>query len=153
MNFHQQWLVRKYATIWRIRIIEKKKTYKAFNLIDYSTWVRAIDVYDGDTCKVLMNHRGQIDVWTIRMNGYDSPEMRPLKSNPNREKEKEAAKKAREALLTHFDHHVFIKIVGFDKYGRLLVEAYKGTLHINQWMIDNGYGYEYAGGKKMAYDK
>jgi len=26
-------------------------------------------------------------------------------------------------------------------------------LHINQWMIDNGYGYEYAGGKKMTYDK
>lgn len=151
-NLRQQWLARKYATIWRINITARKKTYKPFNLIDYSTWVRVVDVYDGDTCKVLMNYRGKIDLWTVRMNGYDSPEIKPLKSHPNREKEKEAAKKSRQALMTHFTNHIFIKILGFDKYGRLLVDAYNGTIHINQWMIDNGYGYEYNGGKKKTFD-
>ena len=152
-NLRQQWLSRKYATIWRINIIARKKTYKPFNLIDYSSWVRVVDVYDGDTCKVLMNYRGQIDLWTVRMNGYDCPEIKPLKSHPNREKEKEAAKKSRDALMTHFTNHIFVKIAGFDKYGRLLVDAYNGKTHINQWMIDNGYGYEYIGGKKQIFNK
>jgi endonuclease YncB( thermonuclease family) len=149
-----QWLARKYATIWRIKMIEKKKTYKPFNLIDYSTWVRVVDVYDGDTCKVLMNYRGHIDQWTVRMNGYDSPEMKPPKTNQNREKEKEAAKKAKEALITHFtNNYIFIKIVGFDKYGRLLVEAYNGHVHINKSMIQSGHGYSYDGGKKKNYNE
>ena len=149
-----EWLARKYATIWRLKLIEKKKTYKPFNLINYSTWVRVADVYDGDTCKVIMNYRGHIDQWTVRMNGYDSPEMKPPKTNPNREKEKEAAKKAREALMTHFNtNYIFIKIVGFDKYGRLLVEAYNGHVHINKSMIQSGHGYTYDGGKKKNYNE
>jgi len=149
ISCRSKWLAKKYSTIWRMKVIENKKTYKAFNLIDYSTWVRVIEVYDGDTIKILMNYRGFIDLWTLRMNGYDSPEMKPLKSNPNRDKEKEAAKKSKEALMSHFTKHIFIKIVGFDKYGRLLAEAYNGKIHINKWMIDNGFGYAYDGGKKQ----
>lgn len=149
----QKWLARKYATIWRLKVIEKLKKYTQFNLIDYSTWVRVVDVYDGDTFKVIMSYRGYVNQWTVRMNGYDSPEMKPLKSNPNRDKEKEAAKKAREALITQFKNNIFIRIVGFDKYGRLLVEAYNGKTHINNWMIQNGYGYPYDGGKKKAFSE
>jgi endonuclease YncB( thermonuclease family) len=85
------------------------------------------------------------------MNGYDSPEIKPAKNNPNRDKEKEAAKKSKEALMTHFKKHIFIKIIGFDKYGRVLAEAYNGKVHINKWMIDNGYGYAYDGGKKKIF--
>ena len=36
----------------------------------------------------------------------------------------------------------------FDKYGRILVKVYKNDIYINQWMIDNGYVYEYFGGIK-----
>jgi endonuclease YncB( thermonuclease family) len=145
------WLSKKYATIWRLRIAERKKTFQAFNLIDTTTWVRVIDVYDGDTFKALMNYRGKIDLWTFRMNGYDSPEMKPAKSNPNREKEKEAAKKSRDALMSFCQNCIFIRIVGFDKYGRVLTEAYNGKIHINKWMIDKGFGYAYDGGKKQTF--
>jgi endonuclease YncB( thermonuclease family) len=151
LTLRSAWLAKKYAIIWRIKVIENKKMYKPFNLVDYCTWVRVIDVYDGDTIKVLMNYRGYIDQWTIRMNGYDSPEIKPAKNNPNRDKEKEAAKKSKEALMTHFKKHIFIKIIGFDKYGRVLAEAYNGKVHINKWMIDNGYGYAYDGGKKKIF--
>lgn len=149
----QKWLAKKYAIIWRLNVIEKQKRYTQFSLNNYSTWVRVVDVYDGDTFKVIMSYRGYVNQWTVRMNGYDSPEMKPLKSNPNREKEKEAAKKARDALITHFKNHIFIKIVGFDKYGRLLVEAYNGKTHINSWMIQNGHGYPYDGGKKKGFSE
>ena len=36
----------------------------------------------------------------------------------------------------------------FDKYGRILVKVYKNNVDINQWMIDQGHGYPYYGGKK-----
>ena len=36
----------------------------------------------------------------------------------------------------------------FDKYGRILVNVYKNKIDINQWMINNGYGYPYFGGTK-----
>ena len=147
----QNWLARKYATLWRLRTIESLKTYKPFNLIDHTTWVRVVDVYDGDTIKVLMNYRGSVDQWTVRMNGYDSPEMKPAKANPNREKEKIAARLAKDAMIEKTRKPIFIKVVGFDKYGRLLAEAYQGRLHINRWMIDNGYGYPYDGGKKKEF--
>jgi len=150
-NCRQTWLARKYATLWRLKIIEKLKKYKPFNLIDYTTWVRVVEVYDGDTMKVIMNYRGNVDQWTVRMNGYDSPEMKPAKSNPNREKEKEAAQRARQALLEYTIKPIFLKIIGFDKYGRLLAEAYQGKIHINQWMIKNGFGYPYDGGKKKEF--
>lgn len=150
-NCRQTWLARKYAILWRLKVLEKNKNYKPFNLIDYTTWVRVVDVYDGDTMKVIMNYRGNIDQWTVRMNGYDSPEMKPAKSNPNREQEKAAAQKARQALIEKTREPVFIKVVGFDKYGRLLAEAYLGKLHINRWMIQNGFGYPYDGGKKKEF--
>ena len=150
-NCRQNWLARKYATLWRLKTIERLKTYKPFNLIDYTTWVRVVDVYDGDTMKVIMNYRGNIDQWTVRMNGYDSPEIKPAKSNPNREKEKAAAIIARQALIDKTRQPVFLKIVGFDKYGRLLAEAYLGKTHLNRWMIDNGHGYPYDGGKKKEF--
>ena len=75
------------------------------------------------------------------INGYDSPEMKPPKTNPNRDKE-------RDALMTQCTTHIFIKIAGFDKYGRLLAEAFNGKIHINKWMIQHCYGYSYEGGKK-----
>jgi endonuclease YncB( thermonuclease family) len=55
--------------------------------------------------------------------------------------------------MTHFTNsYIFIKIIGFDKYGRLLVEAYNGHVHINKWMIQTGNGYAYDGGKKKTYN-
>lgn len=150
-NCRQTWLARKYATLWRLRTIERLGRFKPFNLIDFKTWVRVVDVYDGDTMKVIMNYRGNVDQWTVRMNGYDSPEMKPAKSNPNREKEKAAAQLARQALIDLTRQPVFMRVVGFDKYGRLLAEVYQGKTHINQWMIANGHGYPYDGGKKVAF--
>ena len=123
-----------------------------FTLNGINTYARLVDVYDGDTIKILMNYRGFIDLWTLRMNGYDSPEMKPLKSNPNRDKEKEAAKKSKEALMSHFTKHIFIKIVGFDKYGRLLVEIipFEKTESVNSLLVKANMAVVYDGGTKIA---
>lgn len=149
LNIHQLFLGRKYSSIWRMNIIKKKHNYSVFSLVDYTTWVNVVEVYDGDTLKALMNFRNKIDLWTIRMYGYDSPEMKPLKSKENRDKEIELAKESKKALESHVLHQpIFTKIIGFDKYGRLLAELFIGHININEWMIKNNYGYPYLGGKK-----
>jgi len=147
---HARWLARKYVTLWRLRISEKLGRRTPFSLCDLKTWVRVVDVYDGDTLKVLMSYRGKVDVWTVRMNGYDSPEMKPLKTHPNREVEIAKAKRAKEVLTEKTaGRTLFLCACGFDKYGRLLAEIYDGRLHINKYMIENGHGYVYQGGKKQ----
>lgn len=146
----QRWLARKYATLWWLRTCERRKLYREFDLTDYATWVRVVDVYDGDTLKVLMSYRGRVDMWRVRMDGYDAPEMKPLKTHPRREEEMERAKRSRNALRDMtMGCNLFMRVRGFDKYGRLLGDLYNRRIHINKFMIENGYGYKYSGGKKL----
>ena len=118
---------------------------------------KVVDVYDGDSCKVVFQHDGQFYRWNIRMNGYDTPEMRPRRSKPNRDAEIAAAKKSRDylkSLIMNPDQLVYIACGDFDKYGRLL-----GTIYVNEGdeqsvndlMITNGHGYAYDGGTKKSF--
>jgi endonuclease YncB( thermonuclease family) len=153
MNKHEEYLAKKYYCIWRINFCKRRKSYCQFGLAGLSTWITPTSIYDGDTFKGLMNYRGVVDQWTFRMNGYDSPEMKPLRSSPNRDAEKAKAIIARDFLGNMImDKPVYAKILNFDKYGRLLVELYNGKIHVNKCMIENGHGYPYAGGKKQCID-
>lgn len=116
---------------------------------------KVVSIYDGDTCRVVFNHNGHINKWNIRMNGYDTPEMRPSKSLPNRDEIKAKAKESKNYLKSLIanspDQLVYLKCGTFDKYGRLLGEMYVNaddTQSVNQLMVANGYGYEYHGGTK-----
>lgn len=116
---------------------------------------KIVDVYDGDTCTVVIKQYNKYMKYKIRMLGYDSPEMKPSLQKENREAEIESAKIAKQALKDQIDNQIVILHCDkFDKYGRLLGTIYttgsycKHSLNINQWMIDNGYGYEYYGGTK-----
>ncbi len=131
-----------------------KKTQK-FTLEGCIKLCKVVDVYDGDTCRVVFNHNGQINKWNIRMTGYDSPEMRPSKSLPNRDEIKAKAKEAKvylKSLICNSDEQlVYLKCGEFDKYGRLLGEIYvnqNDQESVNQLMIKDGYAYEYHGGTK-----
>tara|TARA_X000000950_G_C13824786_1_gene623525 strand:- start:207 stop:659 length:453 start_codon:yes stop_codon:yes gene_type:complete len=137
------------------KLKECTKKTKKFTLEGCVKICKVVSVYDGDSCRVVFNHNGQINKWNIRMHGYDSPEMRPSKSLPNRDEIKEKAKASKEylkSLICKDDQQlVFLKCGEFDKYGRLL-----GTIYVNQTdeksvndlMIENGYAYEYHGGTK-----
>ena len=132
-----------------------KKT-KKFSLDGNTKLCKVVSVYDGDTCKVVFDHNGVVNKWNVRMNGYDTPEMRPSKKLPNRDDIKKKAIESRDylkSLVCNTEQLVYIKCGEFDKYGRLL-----GTLFINEndeesvnsLMIKNGYGYEYHGGTKKS---
>lgn len=122
-----------------------------FTFDGYECLGKIVDVYDGDTFTACFKYNKQIIKYKFRTYGYDSPEMKPLKTKPNREQEKKKAVEAREAFkqITNWETSlVTLKMMKFDKYGRILVNVYKNNIDINQWMIDNGHGYPYYGGTK-----
>jgi len=143
-------------------IIEKLKTKDittpTLSLDGYFTIAKVVSVYDGDTCRVVIPYKDDFYKWNVRLDGYDTPEMRPSKSKPNRDKEIEAAKEAKKFLISKVmstpEQLIFIKCKNFDKYGRLLADIYlnmKDTISVNDLMVQNGHGYLYNGGTKKEF--
>ena len=110
---------------------------------------KVIDVYDGDTITIAIRLEKTIYKSKVRMFGYDSPEMKPLKKLENRVEIIANAKVAQTALSEKImGQIVSAELLGFDKYGRLLANIHYSGENINQYMLDNGYGYPYLGGTK-----
>ena len=110
---------------------------------------KVLDIYDGDTITIAIKLDKNIFKWKVRMYGYDSPEMRPLKKIKNREEIKKNALIAKQALIEKIlNKLVEIEILGFDKYGRILGNIYYDNENINEYMLTNNYGYAYTGGTK-----
>ena len=118
-----------------------------FSLNNHKYKAKVVNVYDGDTIKVVILFHNTLTRFSLRMTGYDSPELRTKNQD-----EKAAAIKARDALSSKINNKIIDLHCGkFDKYGRLLGTVYLKNLNINQWMIDNNYGYEYDGGTKQKF--
>ena len=118
---------------------------------------KVVDVYDGDTCKVVFPFSDKIYRWNVRLLGYDTPERRPSKSKENRDDEIKAAYAARDFLISKVmnpQQTVYIKCGKFDKYGRLLGTLFvkkDDTNSVNDLMIQEGHGYAYDGGTKKVF--
>lgn len=128
--------------------------------------------YDGDTFHAVLQTDFGLWKFACRMAGYDTPEMKPPKTKPDRDMEKARAIKAKQALLSHLvDTPIHLgtpatnpeldttvaknrRIIPvlckeFDKYGRLLVDiVLEDVGSVNAWMVNQGYGYSYEGGTK-----
>ena len=105
---------------------------------------KVVSVYDGDTIKVVFLLADKLYKWNCRLDGVDTPELR-TRNDLEKELGYRVRDKLREKILNKI---VKIKCGEFDKYGRILVKVYKKNIDINQWMIDQGHGYPYYGGKK-----
>ena len=129
---------------------------KKFSLEGKTKLCKVVSVYDGDTCNVVFDHNGVINRWNVRMNGYDTPEMRPSKKLPNRDEIKQKAIQSRDflkSLIFNNEQLVYLKCGKFDKYGRLLGDIYineNDEESVNSVMIKTGHGYEYHGGTKKV---
>jgi endonuclease YncB( thermonuclease family) len=143
-----------------------------FTLAGTTVPAKVISCYDGDTFCAAIPLEGKLWKFNCRMAGYDTPEMKPPMNRPGRELEKARAVKAKQALLSQIcstitmdqeldkksmdrailgnNKIVQLRCKEFDKYGRLLVEIplTQGVGTVNAWMVENGYGYAYDGGKK-----
>jgi len=116
-------------------------------------WARVTSVYDGDTFTAAMRDvDGKMRLFRCRCAGYDSPEMRPRKSVPNREEEIAAAKRAKaflEKLL--LGRHLRLTQEGLDKYGRCLVRVRVRGGWMDDVVVRAGHGVRYDGGTKAAF--
>jgi len=109
---------------------------------------KVIKVYDGDTITIaskLPYDESPVYRFSVRLLGIDTPEIKG--STP---KEKELAKKARDALSSKIlGKIVYLNDVGTEKYGRLLATVYYEDLNLNRWMLDNRFAVPYDGGTKQ----
>ena len=136
---------------------------------------KIVELYDGDTCKIILPVNNVFYKFNCRLSGIDTPEMKPAITKPNREKEIVMAKTARnelfkliclnnkcleninitkkkiETTLIENKNLVTVKCLEFDKYGRLLVELYgtDPTKSFNQILVEKNLAVEYNGDKKI----
>lgn len=107
---------------------------------------QVLSVYDGDTFTALLDLGMSVSMKTsCRLVGLDTPEMKGKS-----ELEKALAKKAqaRHAELILGKTVVLHSVATPDKYGRLLVDAWIGDVHVNQILIDEKLARPYDGGTK-----
>jgi endonuclease YncB( thermonuclease family) len=146
-----------------------------FSFQGITTWAKVVDVYDGDTYRILffLNKKDKYPIKIkIRASGYNSPEMYPPKSHNNRSLEMKKAFFARNRLiqlitdcqidvkreyskneikniLKKNNKFVRVSLLGFDKFGRVLANCYTSGKLINQLMIDEKHGIKYNGGVRV----
>lgn len=146
-----------------IRRLFRKKEYNQMNTdylnnIEYGDTVhyipqlthgKVVKVYDGDTITIASRLPGSNIIYrfSVRLAGIDTPEIRTSNSV-----EKERAIFVRDKLHgLLFGKIIDLQNISLDKYGRVLADIYLDDLHINQYMIENKYAYEYNGGKKKEF--
>jgi len=124
-----------------------------FSLKDKEFVGKVVDVYDGDTCKVVFYFDNKLVKFTCRLYGINCPEIKPSKTMENREDEIQRAKHARNKLVSlccncekvddsnykEVIHNnvnlVKIKCRDWDKYGRLLIDIQEHKEEINEKVL------------------
>ena len=122
----------------------------AFSLRGQKHLAKITSVYDGDTLKACFPFGDKMFIWNCRLAGVDTPELRTRNTE-----EKKFGYQVRDELRKLIDKKVVIVYCDeFDKYGRLLVrlELQDGT-DVSQWLIEQGYAFEYDGGTKKSWEE
>jgi endonuclease YncB( thermonuclease family) len=166
------------------QLIEKFKNYdistQHFSLNGVETYGRLVDIYDGDTVKIILPIINNYYKFDIRLKGIDTCE---IKSHNIENKNKGLKARKRICQLVEqlwgnyasnpYDFEtkksiqnylkevvciVFIKCYEFDKYGRLLADVYINYNDINsksisEILLNENLAYKYDGGKKLSEDE
>jgi endonuclease YncB( thermonuclease family) len=147
-----------------------------FTLKNIRTVGKIVDVYDGDTCTIVLIIKNDLYKFKCRLTGLDTPEIKPLLTKCNRDIEIAEAHKCKNRLIQLsttceigleskikktdckkiFELNTKIITVmchEFDKYGRLLVSLFDddNTISYNEILIKEGYAIEYNGGHKEGF--
>lgn len=119
-----------------------------FSLENEIYLAKIVEVYDGDTVYAVFKYGGAFHKFKIRMNGYDSPEMRPRKNKfeteEERQKEIQKAVAARDRLRQLVLNKNVLVICGkFDDFGRILgilTFDISSPKTVNDIMVEEGLG-------------
>ncbi len=87
-----------------------------FSLNGKEFLAKVVNIYDGDTCRCVFMLNGEMVKFNCRMNGYDTPEIRPRLNVENRKEVINKAKEARDYLKDLVkDKLVYLKCGKFDE--------------------------------------
>ena len=158
------------------KIMDELKNIKSSDIPEFSlngikTSGKIVEIYDGDTCKLVLLNNNILQKFNCRINGIDTPEMKPPLNKHNREIEIKNAHRCRNKVIqlctsTNIDIDfngkkvsldtntklVHVECLEFDKYGRLLVNIYDNetpkSLSYNDMLVNEGFAKKYNGGTK-----
>tara|TARA_B110000444_G_C18695298_1_gene526281 strand:- start:166 stop:594 length:429 start_codon:yes stop_codon:yes gene_type:complete len=120
---------------------------KEFSFEGEEKEAKVVDVYDGDTIKVVFPVQGKLYKFNCRIQHVDTPEIRT-----RNKLEKTYGLKVRDILREKIlGKIVLIVCDDFDKYGRLLIDIKLEDTLLSQWLILNNYAFGYDGGKKKSW--
>ena len=120
-----------------------------FSLEGLKTVCKVVNVYDGDTLKIVFYYKDELFKWTVRLYGINTPEMRPSLKLPNRDEIIKKAREARDYVITkcnEVDNIVYFECFGYGNYGRLLGRIFLDkdyVININELLIKNNHAVEY----------
>jgi len=121
---------------------------KEFSFHSEEKEAKVVEVYDGDTIKVVFPVQGKLYKFNCRIQHVDTPEIRT-----RNKLEKKYGLKVRDLLREKIlGKIVHIICDDFDKYGRLLIDIKLENTLLSQWLITNNYAFEYDGGKKKSWE-
>ena len=140
---------------------------------------KVVEIYDGDTCKIVLYNHQQFEKYNCRLLGVDTPEMKPSLTKENRQDEIRNAYKCRNRLLQLVTNCtcdidsilskkeinqlvdkntklISIECFEFDKYGRLLVTLFPNDNDeleesANQILVNEHFAKPYDGGTKSPF--
>lgn len=144
---------------------------KDFSFHGINTKGKIVNVYDGDTFRIVFRYKKEYIKVKCRGYGYDCPEMKVSKENLFREEEIKKAKQARnrviqlltncpiqlddnptkkelQKLLDKNTHIIPVSFLHNDKYGRPLVNIPLQKNDLATILIKEGLAKPYYGGKK-----
>lgn len=139
----------------------------------YVTFGRVIDIYDGDTCTVIIKYSEEYLKFPVRLAKIDTCEMNSknneLKNHAilarnrlyNLITNKNANNMDRKQIQNELNNNPYIvklNIIGLDKYGRLLADIYKynkntdnsSNKSFSQILLDEKLAFKYDGKAKMT---
>src|SRR3989344_2659506 len=95
-----------------------------FSFKGFKTYAKVVKVHDGDTCHVIFKYKKQYIKYSIRMLGYNSPELN--------DKDKGGLQHRDELHKLIFGKIVWLECDHFCKYGRILGTIYYKGKNINE---------------------
>jgi len=95
------------------------------NSLDYSlngTYkCRVLRVIEGDTVRVAIQFKGDVNMFTVRLADVDTPELYPRLDTIDRDAVIKRAHKARDFVVEKVLGHICdLHVIGLDKFGRLI---------------------------------
>lgn len=130
----------------------EKNTFPDFTFLGKKCSAKVVDIYDGDTGRIVFRDNGIMKQYKFRLYGVDTPEIKVSLNDTNRNIKKKKAIEAKTFVANKLlGKVIWVEMLDFDKYGRILVKIYQyswSKITINDEIINNKLGTPYYGKTK-----